>query len=1536
MSLFDKYRPYLYDTLEESQREKLGLSMFTHLTTLTSNPENGGVPNVYLGTFTKEEMGFVGDLFNKFVPNEDYNKGVDYNKEILNDIVAGYALNNLWGVIQRDYGSEEKIRAAIVNKQDRVPQSLAYFQENGNDSNNGLTEYLKIFDNIGIKINILSMGADLSTAFDTLFEFSNLLAIPPEQFAEAKRRQALELLASSEKSMFTKSMLGVLVALYESGFTGFPQEGLILYNSNGELQSPITRVRQSKIVTKSIKGDNGLGNDLKIATTLTGADSSLNRFCMLSENKEGYVPDVSYFLSMYEQRQSFVCPNLHLMFQSADITYSKGSISINNWIKETKKMTVTDWKEKCNGGKNILQKWSDVLKWYEWALNTLFIDALMEYNDNGVILQGRPNELSIYTKVASALINGIANVVVVSERDNKKYSKTELRVASQTLKTEGIITSLDGCFNVAGMTTTSFERIKSSSNYVSIVRVVYDEKEANKGNLFAGDVIDSFIESGNVPSWSHALIGKKEDGSLFFWDGFMDPGKAGPSNRCYTIYAGSRSGKGIMTSTLIASALADGKEVFYTDGKPENGPSLGMIAWEKGKEAYVFDGQKSGQAPFAGAMESYTYDLRKATDIYASLQDLKRIPELFGKTLSNDDVQVYLGVMRYLKSLMLCVDIIEGRSSQRLPMDNWQIWVFDEMTSMSSNERKIREKFADYCSKKGVAFSNGATKKGETPVLANLALTHLKDKDMINPASMKFDAGIKFIIDWCAWNDSLAKKMLKANVISLGKANTNMIFIFQEPTWIPADCRVTTIAKIVNMLKSTKIAGRGGIQDGCNQYGDGTIKADWKTKINIEGAGNWVMSDGADIRTSKVTLFKPFNIYTVPNQKNAKDRKVPDGIPATNYLAGYTEKLLGHFGMDTASVIESAYTYADNAVRDLGMGQSLKGYIYNASDFTINGSSDLDELYAAAIAEMKAQGIDVSQEQEQYTQNSGASGTFTASSEDEHTGNPTSTDTPPSAVPSGDTSTSGATNPIVVPPTSQSSDGDTSPMGDNGFTPHSQGTDPRLEGVFETFDPQYTKIINVIENKVDDLRNIPSDGKNVERNSINFKKLQREILRNFDADYLIAKNKFIADVKKVVTEDTLLSITLSHYEEKFTQDFGRLKTEVTNLTFGGGSANPDYSDTSDVDGFTPPGSGTEDAPYQVPPERVNQPPVAREKPRPVNQYAGRRLDAPIDTGNLTFDLDEYENEGSRGPLKDSKNVKVAMQLVQLITKDIKRQFGGSGEIEEITITAGGGLVLNGFAYMPQFDDALIQSMPQTKQVYYQNGDLAKVVNIGAVVDNIMDNVFMLSIESPSVANSEVFQNEIGVKNYNYSKLFRRMSNLQTIILPDGELTRNGPQEVGQTGLGLGAKLAGIFGFGKGKKDSQGYVPNPSPTSNRDSMTDRIFESKPVKVMAGALGWTLGCKAVVMAATIFGPWGLLFGAFAAAGAYKEIKNGNNQRNSQSQRRDNRSGGQNRNNQGRNNQGRNQNKQNKQGNGGFSQNYSSQGRPPRNNNNDEDWY
>ena len=800
---------------------------------------------------------------------------------------------------------------------------------------------------------------------------------------------------------------------------------------------------------------------------------------------------------------------------------------------------------------------------------------------------------------------------------------------------------------------------------------------------------------------------------------------------------------------------------------------------------------------------------------------------------------------------MLCVEIMEARANEKLPMDNWQIWIFDEMTSMSSNERTVREKFAEYCSKRGIQFSNGS-KKGQTAALAALSLAQIKNPNIINPNSMNFDPGIKFIYDWCQWTDNLMKKILDASVISLGKSNMNLIFIFQEPTWIPKDATTTTIAKIVALLQSTKIAGRGGIRDGCGEYGDGTIKDDWRAKINISGAGNWAMSHGSDIRTSGVTLFKPFNIYTVPNQSDALDRKVPNGVSATNYLAGYTEKLLGYFGKDTSEVIENAYNYANEAVKVLGLvnaDETVKDYIYNAADLDFTPVSNLDSITKEAASRMKEMGIELSDDEVGQTSTSMP---ISVGSED---------DLPQ------EVGNQGNDNPFEQGGTANTDDDSyenqpTESGSNENVDPVDNTPDPRLLAAYDALDPEYTKIINKIEGKRDTLLNIPRKDTQLPK----FNNLKNEILRNFNGEYAIDKNKFFEKLRRTVTDAKLYSIISTEYGNRFTTDFERLKQEVSSMDFvveadvtpeENGGASGTTGDTTGGMGGGATGGTTENKP------------VTTETHKPINEKSklnGRSISSDLgeQSEGLVYNVDNTDSWD---------NVKASSHLTQIVIKDIKKQFGGINGIESIGITANGCLVINEYTYSPSFSESFMNSLGVAIRQDVESGQIYKVVNIGRVINAISTNIYELSIETPKVACNDVFKKEMGIKGDNYSVLFNTHNNLQTIYLPDDELNRNNPQQQQSSGGWLSNKLAKIFNLG-GNRDSNNYTPNPAPSNDGNDIVDRIFDSKPVRVLTGALGWTLGCKAVVLAATMFGPWGLVFGAFAAVGAYNSMKEDRN--------------------------------------------------------------
>ncbi len=749
--------------------------------------------------------------------------------------------------------------------------------------------------------------------------------------------------------IFRKHMLDILEGLYKTGFTGFPQDGIMAkFVKNVDTDdSPIVYInyQENKVVSK--KEDDNTFFDNSIYSNICGKYPMYQNIYV---NDNEFIPSINELIEKMNSKEPYMLMDFHLTLQSANIRYAKGLLSISRWVKETKKMEINEWKNKCNNNCESLQAWKDVLAWYGWVLDNVFIDAAIRYNEEkeGYRLESLAGEElnKACGEIVSALYYNLKNVIVVNDRDNKELSSIEIRLGSNnTINKEVIMSGLANSVNIGGSGDAEIESTETNSESVIGIKIIYDKAKADKSILFAGDVIDKFIDSGNIPSWSHALIGRKDNGELLFWDDFMNPAKAEPYKRCYTIYAGSRSGKGVMTSTLVASALCDSKQVFYTDGKPENGATLGMVAWNEGKEAYVFDGKPSGELPFNGYMEEYTNGVRNVGEVSKFLTELPSCLFENPNVFSEADHMKYLGLMRYLKSLMLCSNIILGRSQGSLDKKEWQVWIFDEMTKMSNNEQEIRACFYKYLLEVGIKVPGEclATASSGSSFLKKL---QLKNRDIINPESDSFDEGVKYIYDWFEWTSALISNVSAAAVINLGKADANLIFIFQEATWIKG--ANTTIGTIVESLKSTKIVGNKGIAQDCGEYGAATLnKVDWKIKVD-SGTGYWAMSSSSDIRTSEVTVFKPFSIWTIPMKDGKINPNPISDAEKTRYFAGYARKLLSSFGLNPADVIQSAYNYADYAVKELGLllgegRETVKDYIYDCVNLTADASLSLAE-----------------------------------------------------------------------------------------------------------------------------------------------------------------------------------------------------------------------------------------------------------------------------------------------------------------------------------------------------------------------------------------------------------------------------------------------------------------------------------------------------------------------------------------------------------------------------------------------------------------
>lgn len=85
--------------------------------------------------------------------------------------------------------------------------------------------------------------------------------------------------------------------------------------------------------------------------------------------------------------------------------------------------------------------------------------------------------------------------------------------------------------------------------------------------IFAYKALDAMKAQGRELSWKNILLGKYADGSL------CTSGEGSKihlqSTNLHSIYAGSRSGKGVMGFNIFATAIASGLPIFYFDRKPD-------------------------------------------------------------------------------------------------------------------------------------------------------------------------------------------------------------------------------------------------------------------------------------------------------------------------------------------------------------------------------------------------------------------------------------------------------------------------------------------------------------------------------------------------------------------------------------------------------------------------------------------------------------------------------------------------------------------------------------------------------------------------------------------------------------------------------------------------------------------------------------------------------------------------------------------------------------------------------------------------------
>lgn len=240
------------------------------------------------------------------------------------------------------------------------------------------------------------------------------------------------------------------------------------------------------------------------------------------------------------------------------------------------------------------------------------------------------------------------------------------------------------------------------------------------------------------------------------------------------------------------------------------------------------------------------------------------------------------------------------------------------------------------------------------------------------------------------------------------------------------------------------------------------------------------------------------------------------------------------------------------------------------------------------------------------------------------------------------------------------------------------------------------------------------------------------------------------------------------------------------------------------------------------------------------------------TGKLKVENNPFELYKSGSKTDTLLSVK---EMTKILSNDIAKHIGPPEMITHFSISAGN-LLFNDIAYIPEFEESFIQSLPMVLQEKVRAGILADFFDMGTIYK--FKNLECLYLDKDLAQGRARKEMGIGFRK-KWSVLFKKFKYLNYIELGPGEpiiYERRNPD------TGVENRFLDMF-----QKNPQ----TTYATQRNSSLMDTVWDSKPVRVITGAMGWTVGVQVVWAIASIMGPWGLVFGGLAAAGAYREYKN-----------------------------------------------------------------
>lgn len=474
-------------------------------------------------------------------------------------------------------------------------------------------------------------------------------------------------------------------------------------------------------------------------------------------------------------------------------------------------------------------------------------------------------------------------------------------------------------------------------NDVIYMNFIVDSNSYYNSPLFAYEALPILQEQGIELSWNNILIGKDIKDELVF-------GKFGAEQKTiYNIMAGSGSGKGVMTLSLLASALAANIPVLYADSKPDMARVLWNVAG--GREVLAFDGDEQGTLE---AIES-RYNIYEYFNM--------NVPTALKEYLSNKGLQKkFVKTYSYMRCIHLAYLISVMRKEQGVSPDDYILFIFDEIGRVAEQVKDLTVELRG---------------EGDTPKSGFIyERTQALKAEKAAKEAVAMDESIKFAKDFVNYCIGVMNKIVTAKTAELRLSNSKLLFIWQ-PDWVKKAglANITSVNnkyyfmsvlyKLVSDSNTVKFAGKGSENAGPIGMAEAYNVSETNAQL-FDEFRYFALAESGEI-TSSSKVFRPFLLLNDSSPNSAakcvatnplaydkiyRNGNENDIIPEIGFPE-YVNKLLGG---NIQEPLCRSWGIALDAIESLGYARDLYKFMYDVSDMRLNLANGVDDLDSTTVS----------------------------------------------------------------------------------------------------------------------------------------------------------------------------------------------------------------------------------------------------------------------------------------------------------------------------------------------------------------------------------------------------------------------------------------------------------------------------------------------------------------------------------------------------------------------------------------------------------